>query len=315
MRAPFPWFGGKSRVADLVWARFGEVRNYVEPFFGSGAVLLARPHEPQIETANDKDGFVCNFFRATQHAPDEVAHYANWPVNECDLHARHVYLCERREQLSRRLEGDPDYYDAKVAGFWCWGLCCWIGAGWCDEKATGPWSVIDGQLVLCDTGRGVHRKLVHLGDAGQGVHRKRVHLEEVFTRLSSRLRRVRVCCGDWERVCGPTPTVKHGSTAVFFDPPYSSEADRDMSCYAVEDGEVAHRVRGWCLTHGSNRLLRIALCGYEGEGHEALEEAGWTVTAWKAHGGYGTQSDNNNKHRERIWFSPNCLPAQQSPLF
>ena len=40
LRAPFPWFGGKSRVAPLVWDRFGDVPNYVEPFFGSGAVLL-----------------------------------------------------------------------------------------------------------------------------------------------------------------------------------------------------------------------------------------------------------------------------------
>jgi len=28
VKAPFPWFGGKSRVADLVWDRFGNVPNY-----------------------------------------------------------------------------------------------------------------------------------------------------------------------------------------------------------------------------------------------------------------------------------------------
>ncbi len=37
LKAPFPWFGGKSRVAPDVWARFGDVANYVEPFFGGGA--------------------------------------------------------------------------------------------------------------------------------------------------------------------------------------------------------------------------------------------------------------------------------------
>ena len=30
LRAPFVWFGGKSRVAPLVWERFGDVRNYME---------------------------------------------------------------------------------------------------------------------------------------------------------------------------------------------------------------------------------------------------------------------------------------------
>jgi DNA adenine methylase len=49
LQAPFPYFGGKSRVAEIVWARFGDVDNYVEPFFGSGAVLLARPQTGKIE--------------------------------------------------------------------------------------------------------------------------------------------------------------------------------------------------------------------------------------------------------------------------
>lgn len=43
LKAPFPWFGGKSKIANEVWRRFGDVPNYVEPFFGSGAVLLGRP--------------------------------------------------------------------------------------------------------------------------------------------------------------------------------------------------------------------------------------------------------------------------------
>ena len=36
LQAPFPWFGGKSQDAHIVWERFGNVPNYVEPFFGSG---------------------------------------------------------------------------------------------------------------------------------------------------------------------------------------------------------------------------------------------------------------------------------------
>ena len=35
LKAPFPWFGGKSRVSDIVWDHFGDVDNYVEPFFHS----------------------------------------------------------------------------------------------------------------------------------------------------------------------------------------------------------------------------------------------------------------------------------------
>ena len=51
LRAPFPWFGGKSRVAAVVWRAFGDVPNYVEPFAGSLAVLLGRPHAPERRNA------------------------------------------------------------------------------------------------------------------------------------------------------------------------------------------------------------------------------------------------------------------------
>lgn len=89
MKAPFPWFGGKSRVAHLVWPRFGDVVNYVEPFAGSLAVLLKRPHQARNETVNDLDCFIANFWRCIQADPEQTAQYADWPVNEADLHARH----------------------------------------------------------------------------------------------------------------------------------------------------------------------------------------------------------------------------------
>lgn len=61
LKAPFVYFGGKSRVASVVWSALGrDVRHYIEPFFGSGAVLLNRPQPFKgAETVNDKDGFVC----------------------------------------------------------------------------------------------------------------------------------------------------------------------------------------------------------------------------------------------------------------
>jgi len=120
LKAPFPWFGGKSRVADLVWDRFGNVPNLVEPFFGSGAILLGRPPKympPGIETVNDLDCMVANFWRALQNDPDAVADAADWPVNEADQHARHLWLCSQ-EEFRERMKVDPEYYDAKIAGWW-----------------------------------------------------------------------------------------------------------------------------------------------------------------------------------------------------
>jgi DNA adenine methylase len=333
LKAPFPYFGGKAKVAPLVWSRFGEVRNYVEPFAGSLACLLGRPLPfSGTETVNDYDGMIANFWRSLKADPGAVAQHADWPVNENDLTARHAWLVGRKESLQDRLEGDPAYFDAQVAGWWVWGICAWIGSGWCSGK--GPWGVaeVDGvrQLVhLGNAGRGVNRQRVHLGDAGRGVNRQRVHLgdagrgepqargvcddwsdhlADVMQALADRLRRVRVCCGDWSRVCGPTPTVKMGLTAAFLDPPYADTADRTADLYRRDSLSVAHAVREWAIDRGDDPRMRIALCGYEGE--HVMPDS-WECVPWKAKGGYGSQArgDNPNAKRERIWFSPHCLKA------
>lgn len=135
LKAPFPWFGGKSRVAEVVWQRFGDVPNYVEPFAGSLAVLLSRPHEPRVETVNDKDCYLANFWRALAVDPDQLAHYADWPVNEADLHARHTWLVNSKEaeEWRRRMKTEPGHFDVKIAGWWVWGISQWIGSGWCSR--------------------------------------------------------------------------------------------------------------------------------------------------------------------------------------
>lgn len=85
LRAPFPYFGAKSQVANVIWNALGaNVTNYCEPFAGSCAVLLGRPGGAgKIETINDADGLLANAWRAMQADPEGVAEAADWPVNEC----------------------------------------------------------------------------------------------------------------------------------------------------------------------------------------------------------------------------------------
>lgn len=323
LKSPYPYFGGKSRVAAAVWSRFGATRNYVEPFFGSGAMLLGRPMPFRgPETVNDADGYIANFWRALKADPDGVARHADWPASECDLHARHAWLTERRESLRERLEGDPEYHDTRIAGWWVWGMACWIGGGFCGGG--GPWirrTDAHGVTRLQRRGRdedapGVCRNIIRVGrggvlrttlrrgpDESSGVY-------DWMRALAERMRHVRVCCGGWSRVCTRATTTRHGLTAVFLDPPYGGGVGRDPNIYAHESLTVAADVRAWCVAHGDDPLLRIALCGYEGE-HEDLVGRGWSVMSWRAHGGYANQGQRRaaNKHRERVWFSPHCLPA------
>jgi hypothetical protein len=331
LKAPSPWFGGKSRAAALIWERFGDVPNYVEPFAGSLAVLLGRPTPPRTETVNDLDCYLANFWRAVQQDPAAVARWADAPVNEADLHARHLWLVNR-DDFRERMKTDPDYFDPKVAGWWVWGQCSWIGSGWCALRKL-PHVGDAGRGVhrqlphVGDAGRGVHRKLPHVGNAGRGVHRQLPHVGDAgqgvhrqlphvgnagqgvrsyMEALAERLRRVRVCCGDWTRVLGPSVTHRHGTTALLLDPPYSTEAGRCGDLYRQDDATVACAVQEWAVAHGDNPQLRIALCGYEGE--HAMP-ADWACVTWKARGGYSSQNraGNGNPARERVWFSPHCL--------
>lgn len=328
LKAPFPWFGGKSRAATLIWAALGNVRNYCEPFFGSGAVLLGRPTRPYIETVNDRDGFLCNFWRALQADPEGVAYYADAPPNENDLHARHAWLLARRATLVARLEGDPAFADPQIAGWWVWGLCLWIGSGFCSGK--GPWHVVDG--LLQDTrsdGQGIKRQRPHLGNAGQGVHRQLLHLKRGMgihafhardgsllawlQALAERLRYVRVCCGDWTRVLGPSPTTKLGLSGIVLDPPYAREERADV--YTCDAATLADDVRQWALERGENPLMRIVLCGYETLAYTMPER--WRKVAWKTNGGYGNQGNERgrtNRTREVLWFSPHCLPPAEAAV-
>lgn len=324
---PFPYFGGKSSVADVVWKALGaDVVNYVEPFAGSAAVLMLRPGGAgHVETINDADGFICNAWRAIKHASDEVAHWADEIVSEAELHARHIWLVGRRERLTEKLCGDVDFYDAKAAGFWIWGQCCWIGSGWCTGK--GAWTSENGEFVLGNTGQGVKRQRPHLGDTGQGVNRQLPHLGDCgkgecearrewlrgyLAGFADRLRNVRICCGDWSRVCGPSVTFRHGLTGVFLDPPYADTAERRDDLYAVDCQQVAHAVREWAIEQGKNPLMRIVLAGYQGE-HEMPSD--WRQHRWSAVGGYALMGDNKareNRHRETLWLSPACCDISES---
>jgi DNA adenine methylase len=147
LKAPLPYPGGKSTIADEVWRRLGDTPNYVEAFMGSAAVLLARPHDldGKTETANDLDGFLTNSLRAIAYDPEATAYWCDRPVNECDLTAFHLWLKAQREDLTERLFADPFYFDPVVAGAYLWGAASWIGDGWC--VADGPWINRDGRLV------------------------------------------------------------------------------------------------------------------------------------------------------------------------
>ena len=68
---PFGWYGGKFSHLDWLLPLLPECHHYCEPFSGSGAVLLNREPSP-VETFNDLDGEVVNFFRVLREEKDAL---------------------------------------------------------------------------------------------------------------------------------------------------------------------------------------------------------------------------------------------------
>jgi len=67
----FGWYGGKFSHLDWLLPLLPDAHHYCEPFAGSAAVLLNREPSP-VETYNDIDGEVVNFFRVLRDQPEEL---------------------------------------------------------------------------------------------------------------------------------------------------------------------------------------------------------------------------------------------------
>lgn len=72
MRAVFKYPGAKWRLADWIISFFPPHHSYLEPFFGSGAVLF-RKERSAIETVNDLDGEIVNLFEVIRREPERLA--------------------------------------------------------------------------------------------------------------------------------------------------------------------------------------------------------------------------------------------------
>jgi DNA adenine methylase len=312
LRSPYPFFGTKKKVASDLWRLFGDVQRYVEPFLGSAAMILARPNYQRIHcVVNDKNRYVSNFWRAVQHHTEEVAKWCDWPVSEADLHARHTWLesqpfeeaiagtpsgeeiLKRQRKLVDGLQQDPLWCDPKIAGWWAWGQSCWVGKGWCNGKGCPPRP--DCRQVEVNGCGGVLAKRFH------GRPRR---LLRYFRNLKAELSEVVVCCCDWTSVLTRCVLGDEGEPcAIFLDPPY-----KDFGrCYGrYHDNLVSARVRAWAVENGTNKRLRIILCGYDSE-HEMPDD--WSVYCWDHP--KGMSKNGENVGRERVWCSPAIRPLDR----
>lgn len=116
-RPALTYYGGKWRLGSWIISHFPPHQNYLEPCSGACSVLLQKPRSG-LETINDLDNLVVNFWRVLRDRPDELIRKIRltpWSRAEFDLA---LESCEDEVEMARRFwisvqmsfSGSPGYH-------------------------------------------------------------------------------------------------------------------------------------------------------------------------------------------------------------
>lgn len=146
MKSLLHYPGGKKRLASWLVSKMPPHHSYLEPFFGGGAVLFEKTPAP-IETVNDLDGDVVNFFRVIREQ-ESRERLKEWL--EYTPYAREVYedsFREPRDEIERA--GFFAVHSMQSHGFRLSGDCGWKKDvhGREDAYALRYWNELPGTLA------------------------------------------------------------------------------------------------------------------------------------------------------------------------
>ncbi len=264
----FGWYGGKYSHLDWLLPLLPYTTHYCEPFGGSAAVLINRNPSP-VETYNDIDGEVVNFFRVlrnqkaelletiglTPFSREELRIAVNTEENLTDLErARRFFVCARQ-----------------------------VRTGLAQTASEGRWA---------------HCKLTSRAGMAGAVSRWLGSVEGV-AEVAQRLLRVQIENKPAIQVIQRFDTPE---TLFYCDPPYVHQSRSDTKAYAFEMSDAEHRELAAVL---HNVQGKVAVSGYHCSLMEELYGDWVTIEApsRKAHS-TNTRPDNTKQNRtELLWIN------------
>lgn len=202
MKAILKYPGSKWSIANWIINFFPEHHSYLEPFFGSGAVLFNKPRS-NIETVNDLDGNVVNLFEWIKKDPERLTKEIYYTP-----YARQVY-----EKAFDRIPQNSLY---KAVNFY---IRCQMGHGFRTNGEKVGWK---------NDVQGRERAY---------AARDWAELPERIAQAAERLREVQIECRPAVELI---QRFNYNNVLIYADPPYMLET-RHGKQYREEMDDKAHK--------------------------------------------------------------------------
>ncbi|MCC5627190.1 DNA adenine methylase [Nostoc sphaeroides CHAB 2801] len=223
----FGWYGGKYSHLDWLLPLLSKTTHYCEPFGGSAAVLINKEPSP-VETYNDLDGELVNFFRVLRDEKNELIRAITFtPFSRREFE---LAISQPTKELSNLERARRFFVRARQ-----------VRTGLAQTASSGRWAHC---LLTSRAGMAgaVSRWLGSIDDLSKIVQRfQRVQIEncpaiEVIQRYDSE------------------------ETLFYCDPPYPHDSRGDSNAYGYEMTDEQHHKLAYVL---HNVSAKVAISGYD----------------------------------------------------
>ncbi|NER01414.1 MAG: DNA adenine methylase [Okeania sp. SIO3C4] len=259
----FGWYGGKFNHLDWLLPLLPETQHYCEPFGGSAAVLLNR--KPcAVETYNDLDGEVVNFFRMLRDSQEELIQaIALTPFSREEFK---IALTPPTEKISDLERARRFFVRARQ-----------VRTGLAQTASVGRWA---------------HCKLTTRAGMAGAVSRWLGSVEGL-SEIVQRLLRVQI---------ENSPAIEiikrfdSEETLFYCDPPYPHDSRTDKKAYGYEMTDDEHRKLAEVL-HGVQG--KVAISGYHCQLFDTLYQD-WHYFDAPAKKAHSTNTGTDGKKQNRV---------------
>jgi len=256
------YHGSKWRIAPWIISHFPKHKIYVEPFGGSGSVLL-RKEKSEIEVYNDLDGEIVNLFQVVREHGKELS--------------RQIYLTpySRNEYIKSYEPTDDPIEKARrtlIRSFQGWGSGCITNA-------------VGGKIAKPENGFCIDWRVKKGGNRNHNW----LNVPDTILTVIDRLQGVVLEAINYKAIIKKNDTK---NTLFYIDPPYLSEV-RDKGCdYRHEFTKDDHVELASILNNVAGSVI---VSGYASKLYEELYR-GWKSEKCVTH------TAGNTKREEILWI-------------